>query len=1003
MTVRQILLPVALIVFCAAAVAQEPKPSNAQLRDEMRTPWSRSNERFIRSWLVLGDIPLAGTFERDLLAAQGGESGVKPVEKASVALPNGATVAWRQVTAWGDGVDVGNGRGLKRDMVAYAYASVTRPAAGKALLSIGSDESIRVWVNGALALDRRTRRPLTFDEDLVEVEMKAGENALLVKLEQRAGPWTFAARVLEPGTIPPRVQEIGPSLNADSPTALVVRTDVSAERASLDKVKVQAVAPGGRIVVEKSAARGESVQFDSSAWPDGAYEFRCATKRPNGLLYTAHLPWYKGDAIAGARAVVAAAASTDAGVPAGFTTRMLADMVVDRLGKDLGAVTGNPWWAIHSPLMEFAELQLEAAGKPARERPYGFYRLAWRDEVDGSPQFCRAYLPGGYDRSKKWPLVVNLHGYYGDNPVYVRWWSVDDRHLVSDNEYAGHRGVIYMQPHGRANTTYLGLGDQDVMRAIREAKERFSIDEDRIYLTGESMGGWGTWNVATRHPDLFAAIAPIFGGSDYHSTYPEAVLAKLDPLDRFFAEKTDSSWAMAEGLLNVPILVHHGDADRAANVDYSRYGVRMLQRWGYDVRYIEMPGYQHEDLNLTRDTIDWFLEHRRVANPARVRLRSAELQNAAAYWVRIERAASPREFMVVDAEVLDPGTIRIDTQNVLALSLTPPVDASHPVRVVWNGETRTVTPEGGRIALSAAGYKKETGEKNGAVAGPLSDVLNTPFAIVMGTASADPAMKEMCRLKAEAIAGFWKQWQQHPPRVFLDSEITDADAARYSLILIGGPEANRISRKFGLVDVARDHVTVRGRTFAAKGALVQAICPNPLNPRRYALTVAGSSAGMLSLWSAEQLQNAQFDFAIDDGHVASGPDRVPRRALWVAGGWFDHNWQFDDSLILPGDSGLRSSGAVMQPDAVIPPAELNAIAGSYQFPPDVIIRIRVNGNRLMVKPGQQTEFEAIATSDGQFCLPVDNIKLVFEKDAAGKVTSMKVSQNGQTFTAKKLD
>jgi hypothetical protein len=160
---------------------------------------------------------------------------------------------------------------------------------------------------------------------------------------------------------------------------------------------------------------------------------------------------------------------------------------------------------------------------------------------------------------------------------------------------------------------------------------------------------------------------------------------------------------------------------------------------------------------------------------------------------------------------------------------------------------------------------------------------------------------------------------------------------------------------------------------------------------------------MLSLWSVEQLQDAQFDFAIDDGHVASGPDRVPRRALWVAGGWFDHNWQFDDSLILPGDSGLRSSGAVMQPDAVIPPAELNAIAGSYQFPPDMIVRIRVNGNRLIVKPGQQAEFEAIATSDGQFCLPAGNVKLAFEKDAAGKVISMKGSQNGQTFTAKKLD
>ena len=53
---------------------------------------------------------------------------------------------------------------------------------------------------------------------------------------------------------------------------------------------------------------------------------------------------------------------------------------------------------------------------------------------------------------------------------------------------------------------------------MAEARKLFSVDDNRVYLTGESMGGWGTWNVATRHPELFAAIAPVFGGVDYHST-----------------------------------------------------------------------------------------------------------------------------------------------------------------------------------------------------------------------------------------------------------------------------------------------------------------------------------------------------------------------------------------------------------------------------------------------------------------------------------------------------
>ena len=254
---------------------------------------------------------------------------------------------------------------MKRDVLAYAYAKVSRREAGKALLSIGSDESIRVWLNGALVLDRRTRRPLTFDEDRVEVDMQAGDNSLLVKVEQRAGAWTFAARVLERGAIPPRIQEIGPSLNDDSPSALVIRTDINGDRAALDKVTVQAVAAGGKILAEAAAARGESVRFDPRTWPDGAYEIRCATRRMNGLLYATHLPWYKGDSMAAARALVAAGAASDLRTPNGFTTKMLADLVTDRLGKDLASVAGNPWWAIHSPLMEFEELR-HGGGRQAR-------------------------------------------------------------------------------------------------------------------------------------------------------------------------------------------------------------------------------------------------------------------------------------------------------------------------------------------------------------------------------------------------------------------------------------------------------------------------------------------------------------------------------------------------------------------------------------------------------------------------------------------------------------
>ena len=536
----------------------------------------------------------------------------------------------------------------------------------------------------------------------------------MVKVEQHSGPWTFSARVLERGSIPPRLQEIGPSLVDDSRTAIPPsRTDINTDRASVDKVTVQAVGAGGKVLAESTVARGETVRFDPRRL--ARWRLRAALYYPQderSALCDA-LAWYHGDAIAAARELIAAAAKADQNTPEDFTTKMLSDMVLDRLGKDGVNVTGNPWWAIHSPLMEYEEMRLEAQGKKAIERPYGFVRLAYRDPVDGSPQFCRVYLPGGYDPAKKWPLVVKIHGYNPANPDYVRWWSVDSRHALADVEYGSHEGVIYMEPHGRGNTTYLGLGDQDIVRVIELAKERFRIDADRVYLSGDSMGGWGTWNVGTRHPDLFAAIAPIFGGADYHSQVFETEPGEESGLDRFLADK-GSSWSMADALLNMPILVHHGDVDQSVPVDFSRYGVRQLQRWGFDVRYVELPGYGHEELNVMGNVIEWLLEHRRVANPARVRLRSAELQNAAAYWARVDQAASPREFMVVDAEIAGPNLIRVDSENVLALTLTPGpalIDGAREVKVVWNGAEQKVRAQQGRIHLLAAGYQESDRRK----------------------------------------------------------------------------------------------------------------------------------------------------------------------------------------------------------------------------------------------------------------------------------------------------
>jgi dienelactone hydrolase len=981
-----------------ANVGAQEAPPAPKLKDEMRQPWLRGDTDFLRQWKVAG--PLKCTLEAECLGTAGAEAAARPSD--------GGAVQWRDLKTWGDAVNFVDFEGSRDGAMGFAHATVNRANAGKALLSFGSSDGARVWVNGKRVFAWDGARSLTADENQIEVDLVAGANSVLVKL---AADGVFLLRVLETGTVLARVTEIGPSIVGFMPAGFSLNTDVNGKRADAPAVKVEVIAPGGAVMYTATAPRGEQLYIDGKAWPDGPYEARCSTRNLQGLLTVTHLAWYKGDALAKARDLAAEAAKADAAKPEGFTLKMLANMVEDRLGGKLAEAKGNPWRKIHSPLMEFDELMLERAGKPGRIRANGFVRMAWIDEVDGSPQFARAYLPTNYDPAKKWPMIIQMHGFNPGNPVYWRWWSVDNRH-GPDTEFQDHEGVIYVEPHGRGNVQYMGFADSDILRGIAEARRLFNVDEDRVYLTGDSMGGWGTWNVSTRHPELFAAIAPVFGGVDYHSQMSEEELATLAPIARFINEK-QSSWSMAESLVNTPILVHHGDVDQAVNVDWSRWGVKLLQRWGYDVRYHEYPGKGHEALAVSNAVLsgEWFLKHRRDPDPRQVRIRSAELRNAAAWWARVQQSANPQAFMLVDAEVVDRNVIRLDTDNVLDIVLTPGaalIDSAKPVRVVWNGVSHDLRVTGGALRLTSGAYRPAKLHKRPELPGSASaDFFVTPYALVIGTSSKDPDMVAACKEKAQGFIDAWKDWQKVSPRVFLDTEITGADIARYSLMLIGGPDANKVTAKLAAalpLRLSRDVVQIDGRKFEVKDAAVQMLYPNPRNAARYVMVFAGTSTKGMHFTDPNPYRRDDFDYVIIDGRVPAFKQKATRLETNVVSGSFDYNWRYASALSFPGNADIRAHGRQLgRPDRnlKLDAKILDSYVGRYQIDGGPIISVFKKEGQLMVL-SDGSESGLLAENETTFYVTFFNAQIVFVRDAAGKVTGF-TGYRDNDFEGKKLD
>ena len=995
-------LSMLLIMLATSLVSAADAPqSSPQIEPASRTLWQRDEARFQRSWLVAGPMApqRADAFDPPKL---------QPASGAPLAAEEGPR--WIPQASWTDVIALPASESASG--VVFAAASLQRAQGGAAELSVGAEGTLAIWVNGTKVLDRDDEKPFILDGERIPVTLQQGANTLLIRLaQQHPQQWRYALRLVEPGTALTRTEELTPALDV-SGAEVTVHTDLTPD-AHGPGITIEALAAGGVVRESRSAQRGASVHFDTASWSDGAYEFRLRTQTALGEPRVAYLPWYKGDATAAARALIAAAQQADR-QPHGATIRMLAALVQDRLGKQLEDAAAKGWAPIHSALLEYEELRMDAAGQHGSVRANGFKRLAYTDPNDGSVQFCRAYLPAEYSSQQRWPLIMMLHGFNPANPEYSDWWSVDMRHAV----LADRKNVIYIEPHGRGNAQYVGIGEQDVLRCLAEAKRTFSVDEDRVYLAGESMGGQGTWWVASRHPDLFAAAAPIFGGWDFRVTSVSGPSMEPEPTnsrDAFMLERI-SSFVSAENLLNLPLYVVHGDNDQSVSVENSRHAVKMLQRWGYDVRYHEMPGWGHEDLKQQEALADWFLAHRRNPAPEHVRLRAAELGGAAAYWVKVERFEQPMQIIRVDAQVLEPGIVRFDTTNVASATLSlPPTlrgDAGN-IKVIWNGKPQQVALVDG-VARVTGADKPTSLTKRAGFEGPLPSIIATPFMIVAGTSSHDARMNALIAERAEEIRTMWQQWQHQPLRMVRDRELTAQQEHEYSLVLIGGADENSVTRRLATklpFKVTNGSVSVDGRTWQTKDSILQLLYPSPVAQDRYVLIAAPTSADAMYLWKPAIVHgdagNAQvsWDWTIADGRRALVGETVSRDDLYVAAGTFDAAWRRSEQATVQGDGAKRAHWTLRH----APPAGyrmdsqmLASCAGQYEIFPGFVATISVDGDALVAHVPGQPPLHATPESDYTFRVPVTGAVFVFERDAQQRITGVSYEDNGVVRLARRV-
>lgn len=212
---------VVLSVMLALAVrAIAPAADGRPRPNETIPPLAKPDGTFIRTWLLCGPFPNPPNKPRvpgrphiydhtppcigldtDYLKEHGGEAKIAPSPGMKHTGPGGRTVKWFPYTSrlWKIPFRVAITR--QSNVVAYAYGEVAAQKAGPYLMTLGSDEGVRVWINGRPVHYRLLQRAIVEDDDIVPVTLKKGRNRILVKVEQGWGGWGFAMRFLPKGTV----------------------------------------------------------------------------------------------------------------------------------------------------------------------------------------------------------------------------------------------------------------------------------------------------------------------------------------------------------------------------------------------------------------------------------------------------------------------------------------------------------------------------------------------------------------------------------------------------------------------------------------------------------------------------------------------------------------------------------------------------------------------------------------------------------------------------------
>ena len=447
------------------------------------------------------------------------------------------------------------------------------------------------------------------------------------------------------------------------------------------------------------------------------------------------------------------------------------------------------------------------------------HRRTFISSIDGSVQSYALVPPAPSDIDKsKIGLVLSLHGAGVDCMDQARAYAPKPDFWI-----------VCPTNRGRYGFDWQDWGRLDAYEVLEDALKVTGVDSRRVYLTGHSMGGHGTWHLAANDPGRFLAIAPSAGWSEFENYGAPPMKTPLAEVWRA-ADGASRTIELIQNLAPIPTYVLHGEKDDNVPLSEAQRMVDALTKAGGKPQSHFEPDAGHwwdkDEKRPGADCVDWpgiwglfrKVEPWNFAGSFDRSFRSAEpFEQVVDPWINVDQFldySRPAQVRIrYDANL---AAITITTENVRRLQWVPPPRTSEGTSTVDGVEIRkanhAVRIDGTWRASSDATVTSPQ-EKRPNRSGPFKRAFANRFVLVYGTAGDDAEDRELLE-KARYDSEVWAYRANGDANLMSDEQFLAGDFKDRNVIVYGNADTNR-----------------------AWGAVFDADCP--IQARRGAMTVNG--------------------------------------------------------------------------------------------------------------------------------------------------------------------